>query len=337
MNVSVVICTFNGAAYLAAQLRSIGQQTRPPAEVVIFDDQSTDATVALAQRVCAEQGLNYRLHINEMRLGVEQNFSRAMLAASGDVLFFCDQDDVWQPTKIAQMTAPFEADPAVTLVYSDGEIVGPELAPTGYTLFSKNPRKGLARGDARDVGAMLRAGHAPGIKASALAFSAQLCDWAGPLPDSAIAHDSWIAYLGYALGRVVVIPEPLYAYRRHAQTSGKSSSNQLIAGMASRQHADLVALLQEKAHLAACLAERCAFLAARCGSRVTAWPRFAELQRAAQEAARTLTARAQIVAQPAQIARLWAGSRALWRGDYVAVAGLWHKLQCLRHDVRGAT
>ena len=88
MKVSVVICTFNGAAYLAAQLRSIGQQTRPPDELVIFDDQSTDATVALAQRVCAEQGLNYRLHINEMRLGVEQNFSRTMLAASGDVLFF---------------------------------------------------------------------------------------------------------------------------------------------------------------------------------------------------------------------------------------------------------
>ena len=50
MTTSVALCTYNGAQYLEEQLDSILGQTRPVDEIVICDDRSTDATVALINR-----------------------------------------------------------------------------------------------------------------------------------------------------------------------------------------------------------------------------------------------------------------------------------------------
>ena len=156
MKISVVLCTFNGKLFIGEQLKSIVQQTRIPDELLIFDDRSTDSTVEIAESVWANSKINALISINETRLGVEENFSRAMSKASGDVIFFCDQDDVWLPERVEKMISPFQEDNKVSLVYSDGYIVGPELEPSGHTLFSRNPRKKLRNGDARDVGKRLR-------------------------------------------------------------------------------------------------------------------------------------------------------------------------------------
>jgi len=45
LRISVAMCTFNGGRYLEEQLESIGAQTRPPCELVVCDDGSTDATI----------------------------------------------------------------------------------------------------------------------------------------------------------------------------------------------------------------------------------------------------------------------------------------------------
>jgi glycosyltransferase involved in cell wall biosynthesis len=46
-NVSVVMCTYNGAKYLREQLDSIVHQTYPLHEVLVQDDGSTDETAAI--------------------------------------------------------------------------------------------------------------------------------------------------------------------------------------------------------------------------------------------------------------------------------------------------
>ena len=43
--ISIAICTYNGGAYLASQLKSILTQTRPVDEVILCDDGSSDDTV----------------------------------------------------------------------------------------------------------------------------------------------------------------------------------------------------------------------------------------------------------------------------------------------------
>ena len=49
--VSVAICTFNGAAYIEQQIKSIIDQTRQVDEIVIGDDGSTDDTLKIAEKI----------------------------------------------------------------------------------------------------------------------------------------------------------------------------------------------------------------------------------------------------------------------------------------------
>jgi len=332
MNVSVVICTFNGELFLEAQLQSIAQQTRVPEEVLVFDDRSTDRTVEIARAVFSRTGLNGMVTINATRLGVEQNFSNAMCQAHGDVIFFCDQDDVWHPTKAAQMVAPFEADPTVALVYSDALIVGPDLTSSGQTLFHRNAKKDLENGDRRDIGKLLRHGHAPGIKASASAFSSWMRDLAGPLPDD-VAHDTWIAYFGYALGKVVALDEPLYYYRRHNKTCGSSSTNTLFVELQSRSAVDLGTLLGTKGVFAARVYARCCQIENDAPDRIRGWKRFQELKLAAYEAARTLKVRENILHTQTWQQRLLKTITALCTGEYVAIKPSHQRLKLALQDI----
>lgn len=333
MKVSVVLCVLNGEAFIEEQLRSIAQQTRVPDEVLIFDDRSTDATLEIARSVCESFDLNYSMCINETRLGVEGNFAYGMSQASGDVIFFADCDDAWVPGKVEKMLAPFEQDPEVSLVYSDGYITGPDLEKTEYRLFTWKPnKKRLQDGDSRPIGEFLRKGQAPGIKASSMAFSAKVRDLAGPLPDG-VAHDNWISFFGYALGKVVAINEPLHYYRRHDQAWGSSSTNVLITGL--KEPADQSSQQRRnKAHLAQCVYDRMCELEREMGEKVHFSLRFHELKLAAQEAARTLKTRQEIMRSPGGLERVLKGVVCLARGDYIAIKGYRQKLRLFCKDIR---
>ena len=69
MKISVALCTFNGAKYVANQLASIGSQQRLPDELVVCDDKSSDDTVALVKRFAAEAPFPVRLTVNAANLG----------------------------------------------------------------------------------------------------------------------------------------------------------------------------------------------------------------------------------------------------------------------------
>lgn len=318
MKISVALCTFNGEAFIEDQLTSIARQTRIPDEIVLRDDRSIDKTVEIARAVYACYGLQGSIEVNPLRLGAAQNFSQAMQRTTGDIIFLCDQDDVWLPEKVEKMLAPFEQDQTVSLVYSDGYIATSDLAHSGRTLFSWNPAKKLADGDARDIVGMLCQGNSPGIKGSAMAFTKWVRDLAGLAPEN-VAHDSWMALFGYAIGRVVAINEPLHSYRRHDKTSGRSTTNKALKEESQTAKTNQSQLLEERALLAYCLHERLEQITREYQGKLQLPRRFEEMKAAAQATARTLKARAEIVGSAGLCSRTFKAGCAFLRGDYCAI------------------
>ena len=100
LTISIALCSYNGAQFIAEQLLSILQQTRKPDEIIVFDDASQDKTVEIARRVLElHQGSDVRwaVNVNPRNVGVSKNFSQSAQATTGDVVFLCDQDDIWLP------------------------------------------------------------------------------------------------------------------------------------------------------------------------------------------------------------------------------------------------
>lgn len=102
--ISVVICTYNGAKFVAEQLDSVLRQTRPADEIIIQDDGSTDATLTILRDYAARYPV-IRLFQNATSMGVNANFYSAMRRAQGDFIALCDQDDLWEADKLERQLA----------------------------------------------------------------------------------------------------------------------------------------------------------------------------------------------------------------------------------------
>lgn len=77
-HVSVVLCTYNGAQYLAEQLDSILQQTYPIDELIVQDDGSTDETINILKSY-AETYPIIKYTVNATNLGYNRNFFQQLL------------------------------------------------------------------------------------------------------------------------------------------------------------------------------------------------------------------------------------------------------------------
>ena len=97
--ISVVVPAYNVETRISDSLDSIIAQDYPNLEIIVVDDASTDATLAIVQ---SYNDPRIKVFNNENH-GVAHNFENAMRHASGDIIYFADQDDVWLPGKLDKM------------------------------------------------------------------------------------------------------------------------------------------------------------------------------------------------------------------------------------------
>lgn len=108
MTSSVALCTYNGEKYISEQLDSILNQTFPIGEIVICDDCSTDSTQKILQEYQKKFPQIFKIFINKSNLGYVKNFEKALALCNGELVFLCDQDDIWNPEKIEKTIKIFE-------------------------------------------------------------------------------------------------------------------------------------------------------------------------------------------------------------------------------------
>jgi len=214
VRVSVVLCTFNGEAFVGRQLASVLAQTRAADEIVVNDDASADGCVDRVREALAGFGGEVCIHANAATLGVARNFEKALRLATGDVCFLCDQDDVWRADKVEQMAAAFEREPNLLLLHSDARIIDESGTRTGATLLSElriRPRDLAAYDEGDALRVLLRRNIVTG---ATVAVRRELLDRALPIPDG-YWHDEWLALIAAAVGCIRRIDEPLIDYRIH--------------------------------------------------------------------------------------------------------------------------
>jgi len=217
MRISLVLCTYNGARFLPAQLESLAAQTRLPDEIMACDDASNDATLALLNDFATrmrKRGVEVCLHQHPETLGFVGNFSDALRRTSGDVVFLCDQDDLWHPEKIERMATQFAHRPHLELLHTDADLIDANGQRLGHTLFdalefSTAERRAERSGHAFEV--LLRRNTVTG---ATTAFRRRLVEHALPVPDAWI-HDEWIAICAALHGEVDYLDWPSIGYRQH--------------------------------------------------------------------------------------------------------------------------
>lgn len=116
--VSVCMGIYNGEKYIEEQLLSILHQTKPPDEVILCDDGSTDATVEIVKGFLKENHLEagWKLYKNKKNKGYPANFYYAMELCREEIVFLADQDDIWEIHKIENMCRLLENNPKMLAV-----------------------------------------------------------------------------------------------------------------------------------------------------------------------------------------------------------------------------
>lgn len=110
MRISIALATYNGARYLREQLDSIAAQSLLPVELVISDDGSTDDTLSIVSAFSQTAPFTVRVLPRDERRGFADNFLHCARSCENQLIAFCDQDDVWEPNKLAVGCARMEAD-----------------------------------------------------------------------------------------------------------------------------------------------------------------------------------------------------------------------------------
>lgn len=127
-SVSVIIPTYNRAEWVMGSIESALAQTRPPDEIIVIDDGSTDDTPSVLTQ--APAGVRC---IRQDNAGVSEARNRGVREASGRWIAFLDSDDRWYPEKLEVQLAALAAGGA------DWSISNGHLAPDLQRVADRPP------------------------------------------------------------------------------------------------------------------------------------------------------------------------------------------------------
>lgn len=214
--VSVIIPTYNRAAYIAEAIRSVLAQTYHSVEIIVADDGSTDNTaevVAGLGDAVTYVSLPHRGQPAATRNG-------GLRVARGEFIAFLDSDDLFFPDKLATQLAGFEAHPEAGLVYSNAYFFRDEPSqPTVHALDGLPSPSG-------DVFADLLRGN---FLAPQAVLMRRACLQAVGVfdenPDFFAVEDYDLFLRVAAMFPVIYVPGDVAAMRRHNQSISRDAVN----------------------------------------------------------------------------------------------------------------
>jgi glycosyltransferase involved in cell wall biosynthesis len=149
--------------------------------------------------------------------GVMRTFEDALRCASGDIIFLCDDDDMWAPTKVERFLSVFNTCPDIELVISRVGLIDEEDRQLPNSRFNR---------DGKFLPGFWQNLFKNHYQGSAMAFRSALLGRVLPFPNrNSFLHDAWIGTRNeISGGKAAFIDEDLLFYRRHSHNASHTKS-----------------------------------------------------------------------------------------------------------------
>lgn len=270
--VSVVMPAYNAARHIGAAVSSALDQTVHELEVVVVDDGSTDATAAIA----SAHGPRVRV-VSQGNAGVAAARNRGIAEAGGELVAFCDADDILLPTHVEALLA----------VHGGGRAVATANA---YWLFDGgiDPTGLRHRGRFPAVAHQRRAILEQNFVSTMALFPRALADELGPFAEDLSHAEDWEFWMRAVFAGVPVVhqPRPIALYRwGDGLSADRAAMDAAVAEVLRRADAHLPLTPDERAYVRRRLEGPGPQQLARSGEEALTAGRWREAARAYGEAA----------------------------------------------------
>ena len=217
MKTSVALCTYNGEKFLREQLDSILKQTQMVDEIVVCDDGSTDSTRQILDDYHQNYPTLFKIFKNEINLRSVKNFEKAISLCENEIIFLCDQDDLWIENKVAFITNYFSNNSNIEVVATNG--YGIDDAGKLLEVHSLWDIPQFFREENIEIDYFKIVAFAGNIATGAsMALRKNFVSKIFPFPViSEFHHDEWIALQASSHHSFDFLQEKLFKYRIHSQ------------------------------------------------------------------------------------------------------------------------
>ncbi|HEX3356223.1 MAG TPA: glycosyltransferase [Tepidisphaeraceae bacterium] len=119
--ISLVICAWNRADYVATAIKSVLNQTRGDFELIVWDDGSTDDSIKIARETSRNDSRVRVIAGEHQGLPLSVNAAAKMLSAP--YFAWVDSDDILHESALKETAAILDARPEIGLVYTDYQVI----------------------------------------------------------------------------------------------------------------------------------------------------------------------------------------------------------------------
>ena len=223
--VSILLPSYNHAAFLPECIRSIQAQTFSDWELIAIDDGSKDDSVAILNELAALDP-RIQVDVNPENLGTYGTEQKALERSKGSFVAIMNSDDLWHPEKLATQITLLEKHPECSLCYVLGSMVDDE----GKLLPEEDVHIGWPRTEVQDILPFLLFENR--VLASGVMFRRETLRFD---PTCRYSGD-WVALLEQARRTpVAFVSRPLTFWRQHETNTYKRSANQVVEEIRVRE------------------------------------------------------------------------------------------------------
>lgn len=212
--IGIAMATYNPSlSYFLGQISSLKNQTFTNWKCIVVDDCSNAESYQIILDVI-DKDPRFEIHRNRTNMGSFKTFEKALslLPKEASFVCYCDQDDMWIPTKLEIQLQVFD-DPSIFLVHTDQSLIDDKSRVFVASCWTFEGRSVLEANTDLLLFRNLITGCTTMFRKEVLETALPFC----PLrtQKEMYHHDMWVAMHACVRGRVIGLKEPLVLYRQH--------------------------------------------------------------------------------------------------------------------------